>query len=155
MKKTALFVVLALLSGASVAWTLAPQVPAQDAEQDEDRARLEKKVREALDLSGGKAQAKAAFDMMITQFAQMPGLDPRFVAKFKESVSGQDMVDLNVPIWMRHLDETDIDGLIAFYKSPPGKKFIKVQPVIQQEAMLAGQKWGQEMAMKVMSELDN
>ena len=157
MKKTALLALLAMLFGASVAWTLAPQetATATETEQDEDAARFEKKVRDCIDLSGGKEQAKAAFDMMITQFSSMPGMDPRFIEKFKNSVSGDDLAELNVPIWMRHLDETDVDGMIAFYKSPVGQKFVKVQPVMQQEAMVAGQKWGQETAIRVLGELDN
>ena len=157
MKKTALLVVLALLSGASVAWTLAPRAAAQDEEKttQEDRARFEKKVRQCMELTGGKEQAEAAFDMMLGQFAQIPGLHPQFVEKFREKVTGQDMVELNVPLWMRHLDEKDVDVLIDFYRSPTGKKFVRVQPAMQQEAMLAGQKWGQEMALQVMAELDN
>ena len=41
----------------------------------------------------------------------------------------KEMADIIVPIYDKHFTESDIDGLIAFYRTPVGKKFIKELPL--------------------------
>lgn len=51
----------------------------------------------------------------------------------------QEMLDAIIPIYQRHLTKTDFDGIIRFYKSPIGQKFLKERPAMVQESMQAGQ----------------
>ena len=62
-------------------------------------------------------------------------------------------VDLLVPVYDRNLSQADVTELIKFYESPTGKKFVSVLPKITQESMGVGEKWGRELAMKVMLKL--
>jgi uncharacterized protein len=49
------------------------------------------------------------------------------------------MIDALIPIYQRHLTETDIDSVIVFYSSPAGQKLLKEQPAMMAEGMKAGQ----------------
>jgi hypothetical protein len=42
-----------------------------------------------------------------------------------------------IPIYQRHLNQADVDAMIAFYASPTGKKLMQQLPQITQEAMQA------------------
>jgi len=162
VKKTLCLALLAAATGAGITLAIAPPgtpepvVPTfiQDDEAAAADARHMAKVRKALELSGSAKQGKAVMDQMLAQFASIPGLPPGFLEKFSEMVKPSDLTELTVPIWKKHLTEQDLNGLIAFYTSPAGKSFLEAQPAIQQESMVVGQKWGQEMAMKVLQELD-
>ena len=41
----------------------------------------------------------------------------------------------------------------SFYESPTGKKFVAEQPSVAAEARAAGTKWEQELAKRVMDEM--
>jgi len=50
-----------------------------------------------------------------------------------------ELIDAVVPIYQRHLTKTDLDAIIAFYKSPTGQKLLKEAPAMMAEGMQAGQ----------------
>jgi uncharacterized protein len=62
-------------------------------------------------------------------------------------------VDLIVPVYDRNLTHDDIKELIRFYETPTGRKFVSVLPKITQESMAVGEKWGRDLAMRVMTKL--
>ena len=45
-----------------------------------------------------------------------------FWAEFKRDVRPEDLVDLVVPIYARHFEQDELEGLLAFNKSPLGQK---------------------------------
>ncbi|WP_082076994.1 DUF2059 domain-containing protein [Bradyrhizobium sp. LTSPM299] len=49
-------------------------------------------------------------------------------------------------IYANNFTPDDLQGLIAFYKSPVGQKFLQKTPVVTQQSLLAGQKFGQSVA---------
>jgi hypothetical protein len=77
---------------------------------------------------------------------QLPGATPEQLARidaftdaiFKD-VPIDEMIDALIPIYQRHLTETDIDSVIVFYSSPAGQKLLKKQPAMMAEGMKAGQ----------------
>jgi hypothetical protein len=113
----------------------------------------EEKVRKLLRLQGMEALAKLTFDKMLDQFKSLPGLPSGFLEKFREMASVEEIVDLSVPSYVNHLDDSTLDALIVFYESPEGRKFSAQMPVIQTESIDAGAAWGQKKALEVMSEL--
>ncbi|HXX93057.1 MAG TPA: DUF2059 domain-containing protein [Planctomycetota bacterium] len=115
----------------------------------------EQKVRKLLDLTGAASMGKQVMDAMLDQFGKMPNLPEGFIERFKEVASGQDLMEKVIPIYMKQLDEETLDGLIAFYQTEVGKKFLKAQPAILKESMEAGQKWGQELAQKALQRLQD
>lgn len=97
---------------------------------------------------------KQAMEQMMQAFESMPNLPEGFAAKFLELAKPEQLVEMIVPIYMKHVDSGDLDTLLAFFRTPSGKRWIQVQNPMMKESMEAGQKWGQELAMKVMEELN-
>ena len=61
------------------------------------------------------------------------------------AVISENMDDLMVtlmPVYNRHYTLPEIRDLIAFYKTPLGKKVLAVTPQIQRESFAAGEAWG-------------
>ncbi len=47
----------------------------------------------------------------------------------------EEMLDLMIPVYDKHLDEADVAALVAFYESPAGKNFVRVMPDMMTEVM--------------------
>lgn len=114
----------------------------------------EAKVRQLLEVSGASRMGQQVMDAMIAQFEQIPDLPDGFLKEFKRLAKPSDLVDLIVPIYSRHVEEADIDALIAFYRSPAGQRFVKAQPHITRESMEAGQRWGESLARQVIQSME-
>lgn len=117
-------------------------------------ASKEQKIRTLLDLVGVSKLGVQVMDAMLDQFEQLPDLPKGFITEFKKLAKPEQLVDMIVPIYSRHFEEADIDGLIEFYKSPVGQKFIKAQPQMTKESMEAGQQWGEILARQVLQKLE-
>ena len=48
-----------------------------------------------------------------------------------------EMMNDMIPVYQRHFNKSDIDGLIAFYSSPTGQKFLREMPTVTAESMQA------------------
>ncbi len=115
----------------------------------------EQKVRKLLLLTGADQMGKQMLDTMLQQFDQMPGLPPGFTAKFRELAIKEDLAEMVVPVYMKHLAEPDLDATIKFYESAAGKNFVKAQPAIVAESTKIGENWGRALAERAMKELEN
>ena len=60
-----------------------------------------------------------------------------------------------IPIYDKYYTETEIKELTDFYATPIGRKVITVTPLISQESMQAGQKWGKELGEKLYKDLND
>ncbi|MCB9871947.1 MAG: DUF2059 domain-containing protein [Planctomycetes bacterium] len=139
-----------LLLGAAV---LVPQDKEQDAAKAKADAAKAVKVRTLLTLTGADKMGKQMLKQMMAQFAKMPQLPEGFADKFVELAKKEDLVSMIVPVYVKHLEEKDIDATIEYFGTPSGKRWLAAQPKILQESTTIGQKWGQQLAMKVMREL--
>lgn len=120
----------------------------------QDRAPVdEKKVRELLELVGYKKLAKEMMEEMMKSLGKMPGLPEGFADRFLELAKVEDLVEMQVPIYQRHVDGKDIDAILAFMRSDVGKRWNAVQAEMQKEGMAAGQEWGRKLGAKVSAEL--
>ena len=54
-------------------------------------------------------------------------------------ISIDDLLDKLIPIYARNLSTEELQGLIKFYESDLGHKYIQVSPLIMKESMQAGQ----------------
>jgi len=111
------------------------------------------KIRELINLIG---TPRIAAEMMKSQAAVIKKLMPfppaaqdDFEKEFLASIKVNELVDLVVPIYDRYLSDADVDGMLAFYRSPVGRRIIKVLPEITAESQRVGQEWGQAVGMKV------
>jgi hypothetical protein len=122
--------------------------------QEKDTASKEKKVRRVLELSGTTEMMKAQYAAMMDALVKMPNAPEGFAAKARELASAEELVDLEVPIYTKHFEEADLDGQIAFFESPAGKKVVQVAAKIQAESREAGEAWGRELTLKVEKALE-
>jgi uncharacterized protein len=113
----------------------------------------EEKVRKLLKVQGAEELARITFDKMIEQFRKMPGLPPGFLDKFTEKTSMQDILELSIPPYVKHVDDATLDAAIAFYESPEGRKLAAQLPTISSESADAAAVWGQKKAMDILKEL--
>ncbi len=58
-----------------------------------------------------------------------------------------------IPVYNKYYSEDDLKGLIAFYKSPVGVKFVKVMPDVQAEATKLSQQSMSPKVMKIVGEI--
>ena len=50
-----------------------------------------------------------------------------------------------VPVYLKYMTKEDLEEMIKFYQTPVGSKFAKSTPLIMQESMQVGQKWGMKI----------
>jgi len=136
----------------AAAFAGAQTAPAAKSGAEPEAAKIAK-IREIINLIG---TPRIAVEMMKTQAAAIkkvlpfpPAAQDDFEKEFLGSIKVDDLVDLIVPIYARHLSEADVDGMLAFYRGPVGRRIIKALPEITAESQRAGQEWGQAVGMRV------
>ncbi len=113
-----------------------------------------KEIRKLLRLTGAAAMAKQVMGQMLKNLKPaFPKVPEAFWVKFAKKANTSDLVNQLVPIYAKHLSMADVKGLVAFYKSPVGRKYVKVQPFIVQDSMKVGRTWGLKLANSVVKEL--
>lgn len=127
----------------------APPQPPVTAEYRKTLARM-------LELTGGSAageqlayaaaqetlSAIAATGTPITEQIQQIVLDEAladFVPVFGDI---ETLTNLYAPFYAKHISQTELDQLLAFYESPIGKKTLSALPVVHQEGAMALQQAG-------------
>ena len=129
-------------------------IPASAAPALQEPPAREKKIRKLLEVAGTSAMGRQIMDTMLEHLSKSADLPPGFIQKFKETANPDSLIELLVPIYLKHLDEETLDGTIAFFESPAGKKFVKAQPLLMKESMEAQQKWGAEAAQRALKALE-
>ncbi len=108
-------------------------------------------------VSGSEAAYKGAISQMISIFKQQQSNVPKeFWDEFSVEINKDgvnQLIDMILPVYQKHLTEADLLGIIAFYETPVGKKFAEKTPLITQESMLAGQEWGKQIGQRVLDKL--
>jgi uncharacterized protein len=151
----------AVLAAIGVLCVLGGAVRAQETEkpretQKPQETQKQKDIRKLLRITGSGELGTQVMGQMIGSMKKtMPQVPEKFWADFMKEVHTEELVDLIVPVYDRNLTHDDIKELIRFYESPTGKKFVSVLPKITQESMVVGEKWGRELAMKVMTKLQS
>jgi hypothetical protein len=112
-----------------------------------------KSLAEMLEVSGSNANFTMMLNQMLPALKQQNAKVPKeawadIQLEFNKSCM-LGLVDLLTPIYEKHLTIEDIQGVIAFYKTPLGTKFAKKSKIIGKESMPIAQKW----AMGLQGEL--
>ncbi len=104
-------------------------------------------------------------DMIISSVErQMPGLTPeqrsavrdyatKSVQDTMKNVPFQQLLDAMAPVYRKHFTHADIQQVVAFYRTPVGRKMIDKMPEVSAESMQASmplmQKWVEEQMTQV------
>ena len=107
-----------------------------------------------LRISGTSSIADQMMEAMIPQFQQIvPGIPSVFWERFREKLDIEALIYECVPAYNRNFTHDEIKQLIAFYESPIGKRLVEVTPLINQETMAIGQRWGEQLGLDIVNEL--
>lgn len=140
MKKSSMVLFLAVLSICSYAQT----------------ATKTENIRKLLELTGsGKIGVQVAQNMIVSFKKVYPSVPEEFWEGFKKELNSEVLVEMVIPIYDKYYTETEIKELTDFYATPIGRKVITVTPLISQESMQAGQKWGKELGEKLYKDLND
>ncbi len=142
--------ILIILTITFMALSLNPGVTlAKDDDKDRRNA-----ARELLVVTESGKMAELILGQMLPRFQQqLPDVPKEFWNEIVESVDGDEIIELVVPIYAKHLSAKDMRSISKFYKSKAGKNFISIQGALTQESMTAGQVWGGELAQKIIIKL--
>jgi hypothetical protein len=115
--------------------------------------RKEQKVRRLMVLTGAEDTGQQMLDLMTRHLQRTPNLPPGFLEKFRELAEQDSILDMLVPIYLKHFSEEDLDAAIAFHESAAGKRFLAAQPRVLREAERLGEQWGLRLAEQTLRAL--
>lgn len=121
-------------------------------------------IRQLMDLVGTKATITRVMNSMeqsmrpLMLHAFPPGpyrerLVELFFEKLRTKETPQDIMNLAVPVYAQYLSDADIKGLIQFYKTPLGQKWVRVLPKLQAGVLPKAQLLGGELGRQTMIEV--
>lgn len=123
----------------------------------QDNDHYKSTLNKLLLVTGSEKSFKGAIVQMTSLFKQQQPEVPaefwdEFAAEANKDTFNQ-LVNLLLPVYQKHLSENDLLDVIAFYESPAGKKFAEKAGLITQESMVIGQEWGKQIGEKVVAKL--
>lgn len=151
---------LSLLLAATMAPFVAPLLqdpkpaPAAQGGPKMSDADKEKKVRELLQLTNADDLGGEMMKEMEAAFGQMRTLPEGFVAKFREFAKPEDFVELMVPVYMKHVEATDLDTILGFFRSEAGKRWVNLQKPVISDSKAVGQVWRRDLTQKTLKALE-
>lgn len=114
-------------------------------------------IHELLRVSGTLAGAHSMMDKLLDQISQGPQasqLPVSFWGDARKRLSNEsDLLRLLTPAYAGQLSDTQVRGLIGFYTSPVGARFVAALPAIQSESLDAGAQLGREAAKRAVHEV--
>lgn len=127
----------------------------QGSEKDPKQLAKENDIRKLLIATGaGKMGVQVMKQMFGALKAQNPSIPSSYFDKLMNEVDPKELIEITIPSYDKHLTHDEIKELIKFYESPIGKKLIEKQPMIMQDAMVAGQKWGFELNRRMQEKIE-
>lgn len=139
----------------------------QFAAAEEITAEKKRIIDEMLALTGalkaGEMLGTAVTDQMINAMAQQnTNIDARTIEVLKDEV-GKIMHDefiangfineVSYEVYHKYFSTAELKEMLAFYKTPTGKKMASLLPRVTQESMMAGQRRGQTLGPIIQQRL--
>ena len=114
----------------------------------------EKAIIQLLELTNSKAMAAQAYELIIPQIKTLvPSVPDEWWDMFRENMDFDGLIMDLIPIYDKYYTLEDIQGMIAFYESPVGRKVTEVTPKMTAESMAVGQEWGRKIAEKILESI--
>jgi hypothetical protein len=117
-----------------------------------------KALKEMFIASGVEETYRTAIIQMVDMYkTQMPEAPAGYWDDLQQEflrTSIDDLVLMLVPVYQKHMTIEDLRGLVEFYQTPLGKKFITSTPAIMEESMQVGQAWGMKLGQELSKRLE-
>jgi hypothetical protein len=111
-------------------------------------------IRKLLTLTDARGVFRHALESQInsmkTNAKQIP---PKFWEEILKAVDADKFIELLIPVYDKHFSNDELEGLIAFYETPLGKKLVSTMLPIMTESAAAGDKYGQQIATQVIEKM--
>jgi len=108
-----------------------------------------KTLTKMFEVSGAEQSYQAAIKQMFVMFKQQYStVDASIWSELEKEFSEatiNDLTEMLVPVYLKYMTKEDLEEMIKFYQTPVGSKFAKSTPLIMQESMQVGQKWGMKI----------
>jgi len=112
-------------------------------------------IRKLMQVTGAGDLGIQVMNQMMHSFKQsFPIVPESFWEDFRNEVNADEMVELVIPIYDKHVSQADIREAIRFYESPAGRRIAKALPLVTQESMQAGEAWGKKIGERVAAKLE-
>jgi hypothetical protein len=111
-------------------------------------ANLEPAMRQAM------VQASAGKTLSEEQKRVMERAPQRLSEVLRSELSWAKMEPMQIAIYRDSFEQAEVDGLIAFYKSPLGQSFVNKMPMVTQKAMTAMQATMQQVMPRIKAAMD-
>lgn len=82
-----------------------------------------------------------------------PQIPKEFWIELLQELKPEEFIERIIPIYDRRFTHDEIKAWIVFFESPAGQKFLKNQPTVLQESMIAGQAYVQEVGEPILRRL--
>lgn len=129
--------------------------PKKDMAKDPKQMAKEADIRKLLVATGaGKMGVQVMQQMFSGLKMQNPNIPSDYFDKLMKEVDPKELIEITIPSYDKHLTHDEIKQLLKFYESPIGKKLVEKQPMIVQDAMVAGQKWGMELNRRLQQKIE-
>jgi hypothetical protein len=117
-------------------------------------AKKREAIRTVLELTGTVALASESVDKIFDAFSKtLPQVPAPVWQRLKGQTRSEELIERMIPIYDKYYTQQDLDGIIAFYRSPLGQKFIRTSPDVSREGFEAGQEWATEKGEVVLKQL--
>lgn len=113
----------------------------------------EQLARKLMEVTGAGNIGKQAADGMIASFRQTSNLPPGFLDRLKDNIRADELVEMIVPVYLKHYDRETTLAAIRFYQSKHGRVIVTALPAVTAESMELGRVWGAKLARKTLRDL--
>lgn len=141
-----LTIALCLLSTPTLSWAGDAEGAAADAKRAD--------ARKLMELMGsaeiGSQVMGSMLEMMRPAFPTVPA---EFWDEVAKEMTGEELVELIIPVYLKNFTHDEILQLIEFYETPLGRKLIAAQPAIVQESMVIGGQWGEKKGAEIVEKM--
>jgi uncharacterized protein len=143
MKKITIFTILTFLVGTTSLFA------AQEIDSEK-----RKEIAKMLQLTGMEKLMDQMKGQIIGSFkARRPNLPESVWKSLDENFDMNELLEMIIPIYDKYYTLEDLKAVNAFYSTPAGQKILSTLPQVMQESMQVGQKWGEQVGLKVAREL--
>ncbi|MFL5617830.1 MAG: DUF2059 domain-containing protein [Gemmatimonadaceae bacterium] len=139
------------LTFAAVSCAISPAAARAQTAPSSDTAKV-RLIRQLITTARLTDQAMQVIEQAVpAQRVANPRVPVVFWDRFLEQVRARrgELEDGYVAIYDRNFTAAEVRGLIGFYESPIGKRFLELQPVLLREGMVMGQEWGSRIGADV------
>jgi uncharacterized protein len=107
-------------------------------------------IRKLISVAGSEDILRQTLPKMVAQMKlAMPQVPDEAWHELEKPETIKKLVDLYVPIYEKHFTHDEIRGMLNFYETPLGKKMVTTMPLVLQESMDAGNRWGIDLAKRI------